>query len=67
MPHKLTPSRLPLQVLDLRGNDLRVLSNEAFVTAGITNVQRFYCSDCRLSEVEPRAFNRYYLTQCGKR
>lgn len=46
------------QVLDVRGNNLRVLTNDIYVKMGITNLQRFYCSYCQISEVEPQAFRR---------
>ena len=44
------------QVLELRGNNIRVLADDAFVKLSITNLQRFYCSYCQISEIEPQAF-----------
>ena len=55
IPSGIEPST---QVLDLRGNNIRVLSNDIFVQMSITNLQRFYCSYCQVSEVEPQAFRR---------
>jgi netrin-G1 ligand len=45
-------------VLDVRGNNIRALRNDVFLTMGITNLQRIYCSYCKISEVEPKAFRR---------
>ena len=42
----------------MRGNNIRVLHNNAFVQLGITNLQRIYCSYCGIVEIEPKAFSR---------
>ena len=55
IPPGIAPST---QVLDLRGNDIRVLHNNVFLQLGITNLQRIYCSYCDIVEIEPRAFRR---------
>lgn len=55
IPPGIEPST---QVLDLRGNNIRTLRNDVFLTMGITNLQRVYCSYCKISEVEPKAFRR---------
>ena len=47
-----------LQVLDLRGNNIRVLSNNMFLDYGITNLQRLYCSYCKISEGRNTYFSR---------
>ena len=46
------------QVLDLRGNPLGLLADNVFLERGITNLQRIFCSNCQLAEVEPLAFRR---------
>ena len=55
IPEGVEPST---QVLDLRGNNIRVLRNDIFVKMAITNLQKLYCSYCQISEVEPQAFRR---------
>ena len=47
IPPGIAPST---QVLDLRGNDIRVLHNNAFLQLGITNLQRIYCSYCDIGK-----------------
>ena len=55
IPPGIAPST---QVLDLRGNNIRVLNNNVFLQLGITNLQRIYCPYCGIVEIEPRAFHR---------
>ena len=45
-------------MLDLRGNNIRVLHNNVFLQLGITNLQRIYCPYCGIVEIEARAFYR---------
>lgn len=55
IPPGIAPST---QVLDLRGNNIRVLHNNVFLQLGITNLQRIYCPYCGIVEIEARAFYR---------
>ena len=47
-----------MQVLDLRGNDIHTLEEDAFLSRGITNLQRIYFQNCGIVEVDPGAFHR---------
>ncbi|QQP38976.1 Uncharacterized protein FKW44_019716, partial [Caligus rogercresseyi] len=55
IPPGIEPST---QVLNIRGNALKLLEDNIFLQLGITNLQRLYCSYCSISEVQPRAFRR---------
>ncbi len=50
------PKRLLEQVIDLRDNHLDVLRNDVFLDSGLINLQRVFCPQCRIAEVEPKAF-----------
>ncbi|XP_050442783.1 leucine-rich repeat-containing protein 24-like [Adelges cooleyi] len=43
------------QVLDMSGNNLQILSANAFYRAGLLNLQRVYMSDCRIGQIDGRA------------
>lgn len=44
------------QVLDLSGNNLQILPQEAFAKTGLVNLQRVYLRSCNLGQINDRAF-----------
>ncbi|KAG6457287.1 hypothetical protein O3G_MSEX010215 [Manduca sexta] len=44
------------QVLDLSGNNLQILPQEAFARTGLVNLQRVYLRNCNIGQIHDRAF-----------
>lgn len=44
------------QVLDLSGNNLQILPQEAFARTGLVNLQRIYLRSCSIGQIDDRAF-----------
>ncbi|CAK1601046.1 unnamed protein product [Parnassius mnemosyne] len=44
------------QVLDLSGNNLQILPQEAFARTGLVNLQRVYLRSCNIGQIHDRAF-----------
>ncbi|VVC89887.1 unnamed protein product [Leptidea sinapis] len=44
------------QVLDLSGNNLQILPQEAFAKTGLVNLQRVYLRSCNIGQINDRAF-----------
>ncbi|XP_041988192.1 leucine-rich repeat-containing protein 24 [Aricia agestis] len=44
------------QVLDLSGNNLQILPQEAFARTGLVNLQRVYLRNCNIGQINDRAF-----------
>ncbi|XP_013142854.1 PREDICTED: leucine-rich repeat, immunoglobulin-like domain and transmembrane domain-containing protein 2 [Papilio polytes] len=44
------------QVLDLSGNNLQILPQEAFARTGLVNLQRVYLRSCNIGQINDRAF-----------
>ncbi|XP_072938716.1 uncharacterized protein kek1 [Epargyreus clarus] len=44
------------QVLDLSGNNLQILPQEAFAKTGLVNLQRVYLRNCNIGQINDRAF-----------
>ncbi|CAH4037742.1 leucine-rich repeat-containing protein 24 [Pieris brassicae] len=44
------------QVLDLSGNNLQILPQEAFARTGLVNLQRVYLKSCNIGQINDRAF-----------
>lgn len=44
------------QVLDLSGNNLQILPQEAFARTGLLNLQRVYLRSCNIGQINDRAF-----------
>lgn len=44
------------QVLDLSGNNLQILPQEAFARTGLVNLQRVYLRSCNIGQINERAF-----------
>ncbi|CAH2233884.1 leucine-rich repeat, immunoglobulin-like domain and transmembrane domain-containing protein 2 [Pararge aegeria] len=44
------------QVLDLSGNNLQILPQEAFAKTGLVNLQRVYLRSCNIGQINERAF-----------
>ena len=44
------------QVLDLSGNNLQILPQEAFAKTGLLNLQRVYLRNCNIGQIHERAF-----------
>lgn len=44
------------QVLELSGNNLKLLPRERFERMGLLNLQRIYLSRCKISQIDDRAF-----------
>lgn len=44
------------QVLDLSGNNLQILPQEAFAKTGLVNLQRVYLRSCNIGQIHERAF-----------
>lgn len=44
------------QVLDLSGNNLQILPQEAFAKTGLVNLQRVYLRNCNIGQIHDRAF-----------
>lgn len=44
------------QVLDLSGNNLQILPQEAFARTGLVNLQRVYLRKCNIGQIHDRAF-----------
>lgn len=44
------------QVLDLSGNNLQILPQEAFAKTGLLNLQRVYLRNCNIGQIHDRAF-----------
>jgi kekkon-1 len=44
------------QVLDLSGNNLQILPQEAFARTGLLNLQRIYLRNCNIGQIHDRAF-----------
>ena len=61
------PQNLPLtafwifQVLHLNGNPLGQLTDMAFVSAGLLNLQKLYLPNCSLTDVHPGAFSNLVI------
>lgn len=53
IPTDIDPSS---QVLDMSGNNLQILKREAFVIAGLHNLQKVYLRNCRLGQIDDDAF-----------
>ncbi|XP_012270924.1 leucine-rich repeat-containing protein 4C-like [Orussus abietinus] len=43
------------QVLDISGNNIRILSGHAFVRVHLTNLQRLYLRGCRIDRIDAKA------------
>ena len=56
-PFKAQPEILSFSETTLTENEFYSLF-QIFVKMSITNLQRFYCSYCQISEIEPEAFSR---------
>lgn len=54
IPRKLDPST---QVLDLKHNDLQVLSRDAFVESNLVNLQKLWLNYCNIKHLDRGAFN----------
>ncbi|XP_063621133.1 leucine-rich repeat-containing protein 24 [Cydia splendana] len=44
------------QVLDLSGNNLQILPQDAFARTGLVNLQRIYLRSCSIGQIHDRAF-----------
>ncbi|CAB4062449.1 unnamed protein product [Lepeophtheirus salmonis] len=55
IPTGIEPST---QVLNIRGNSIKVFEDNIFLQLGITNLQKIFCSYCSVREIQPRAFRR---------
>lgn len=44
------------QVLDLSGNNLQILPQQAFARTGLLNLQRVYLRNCNIGQINDRAF-----------
>lgn len=53
VPEQVDPAT---QVLDLSGNNLQILPQEAFARTGLVNLQRVYLRSCNIGQINERAF-----------
>lgn len=54
IPESVDPST---QVLDMSGSNLQILTSETFIRAELLNLQKLYLRNCRLGQIEDRAFD----------
>lgn len=54
IPENVDPST---QVLDMSGSNLQILPGETFIRAELLNLQKLYLRNCRLGQIDDRAFD----------